>query len=112
MWLSLVERCVRDAEVVGSNPVASIFVIHSLCECMTTGSTTHLESASPMRRAQVIHLLRKYMTIAGIAQPVEHFTRNEGVVSSNLISSFFVLYFGRNERSEQQGASSRRGSVW
>ena len=22
-WLSLVERCVRDAEVVGSNPVAS-----------------------------------------------------------------------------------------
>ena len=23
-WLSLVERCVRDAEVVGSNPVASI----------------------------------------------------------------------------------------
>ncbi len=24
VWLSLVERCVRDAEVVGSNPVASI----------------------------------------------------------------------------------------
>ena len=24
MWLSLVERCVRDAEVAGSNPVASI----------------------------------------------------------------------------------------
>ena len=23
VWLSLVERCVRDAEVVGSNPVAS-----------------------------------------------------------------------------------------
>ena len=23
MWLSLVERCVRDAEVAGSNPVAS-----------------------------------------------------------------------------------------
>ncbi len=23
-WLSLVERCVRDAEAVGSNPVASI----------------------------------------------------------------------------------------
>ncbi len=23
-WLSLVERCVRDAEVAGSNPVASI----------------------------------------------------------------------------------------
>ncbi len=26
-WLSLVERCVRDAEVAGSNPVASIFLI-------------------------------------------------------------------------------------
>ncbi len=24
-WLSLVERCVRDAEVAGSNPVASIW---------------------------------------------------------------------------------------
>ena len=24
-WLSLVERCVRDAEVAGSNPVAPIF---------------------------------------------------------------------------------------
>ena len=26
-WLSLVERCVRDAEVAGSNPVAPIFLI-------------------------------------------------------------------------------------
>ncbi len=26
-WLSLVERCVRDAEAVGSNPVASILFI-------------------------------------------------------------------------------------
>ncbi len=25
-WLSLVERCVRDAEVAGSNPVAPIFI--------------------------------------------------------------------------------------
>ena len=25
-WLSLVERCVRDAEVAGSNPVASIYL--------------------------------------------------------------------------------------
>ena len=24
VWLSLVERCVRDAEVAGSNPVTSI----------------------------------------------------------------------------------------
>ncbi len=26
-WLSLVERCVRDAEVAGSNPVASILIM-------------------------------------------------------------------------------------
>ncbi len=29
-WLSLVERCVRDAEVVGSNPVASTRVARDL----------------------------------------------------------------------------------
>ncbi len=28
---------------------------------------------------------------AGIAQSVEHFTRNEGVVSSSLISGFFIF---------------------
>ena len=31
-WLSLVERCVRDAEVVGSNPVAPIFLYPFLGE--------------------------------------------------------------------------------
>ena len=31
------------------------------------------------------------MSYAGIAQSVEHFTRNEGVVSSNLISSFLIF---------------------
>ena len=33
-WLSLVERCVRDAEVAGSNPVAPIFKtpqIYQIC---------------------------------------------------------------------------------
>ena len=34
------------------------------------------------------------LTQAGIAQSVEHFTRNEGVVSSSLISSFFILQKG------------------
>ena len=29
-WLSLVERCVRDAEVAGSNPVAPILKPHRL----------------------------------------------------------------------------------
>ena len=27
MWLSLVERCVRDAEVAGSNPVISTITL-------------------------------------------------------------------------------------
>ncbi len=29
-WLSLVERCVRDAEAAGSNPVASIFLYNRI----------------------------------------------------------------------------------
>ena len=49
---------------MGSNPVASIL----------------LGNGSPLSRTRAI-------VRAGIAQPVEHFTRNEGVVSSNLISS-------------------------
>ena len=31
-----------------------------------------------------------FQTQAGIAQSVEHFTRNEGVVSSSLISSLYM----------------------
>ena len=31
-WLSLVERCVRDAEVAGSNPVASTERKHQITE--------------------------------------------------------------------------------
>ena len=53
----MVERCVRDAEVASSNLVASIL------------------------------FLAVFWLNAGIAQSVEHFTRNEGVVSSSLISS-------------------------
>ena len=53
----MVERCVRDAEVASSNLVASIL------------------------------FLACFWLNAGIAQSVEHFTRNEGVVSSSLISS-------------------------
>ena len=30
MWLSLVERCVRDAEVAGSNPVISTRIAHDM----------------------------------------------------------------------------------
>ncbi len=61
----MVERCVRDAEVASSNLVASILFLAS------------------------------FWLNAGIAQSVEHFTRNEGVVSSSLISSSAKLRRGR-----------------
>ena len=35
--------------------------------------------------------------VASIAQLVEHFTRNEGVVSSSLIRSFFRLPMSESE---------------
>ena len=49
---------------------------------------------------------------AGIAQSVEHFTRNEGVVSSSLISGFFLFVTFQMWRCRQkiciiQGSSSR-----
>ena len=34
-WLSLVERCVRDAEVAGSNPVASTLYVQGFRETET-----------------------------------------------------------------------------
>ena len=33
-WLSLVERCVRDAEVAGSNPVTSTIYKKPLCQAV------------------------------------------------------------------------------
>ena len=38
-WLSLVERCVRDAEVVGSNPVASTFTICMVSRVNSSGES-------------------------------------------------------------------------
>ena len=54
-WLSLVERCVRDAEVAGSNPVASIkkgpcrrrgpFLIDSIEREPATSAVTNIRDA-------------------------------------------------------------------
>ena len=54
-WLSLVERCVRDAEVAGSNPVASIkkgpcrrrgpFLIDSIEREPATSAVTNIRGA-------------------------------------------------------------------
>ena len=42
-----------------------------------------------LRKRDIISKARQYDgRYAGIAQSVEHFTRNEGVVSSSLISGF------------------------
>ena len=44
------------------------------------------------------------LTQAGIAQPVEHFTRNEGVVSSSLISSLTDMGLALWDECESWGA--------
>jgi hypothetical protein len=40
VWLSLVERCVRDAEVAGSNPVTPIS-LHSHCNHVVVALTSN-----------------------------------------------------------------------
>ena len=79
----MVERCVRDAEVASSNLVASIL------------------------------FLAVFWLNAGIAQSVEHFTRNEGVVSSSLISSSTqsLMSFRRKRDQAFFRAAIRAGKV-
>ena len=66
LWLSLVERCVRDAEAVGSNPTSPIFkrllgspvtdgiahrVISHSCNCGKRDTLLALSHASASRRS-------------------------------------------------------------
>ena len=44
----------------------------------------------PLKRDIITKVRRKREPYAGIAQSVEHFTRNEGVVSSSLISGLIM----------------------
>ena len=74
----MVERCVRDAEVASSNLVASIL------------------------------FLACFWLNAGIAQSVEHFTRNEGVVSSSLISSSTLSLMSFRRKRDQAFFSCRQ----
>ena len=46
-WLSLVERCVRDAEAVGSNPVASIHLINYIGPIGQAVKTTPSHGVNP-----------------------------------------------------------------
>ena len=65
----MVERCVRDAEAACSNHVASIYLFMKSEKLVQTGFFSYIGK------------------IAEIAQSVEHFTRNEGVVGSSPIFS-------------------------
>ena len=53
MWLSLVERCVRDAEAAGSNPVASTMLIV-------------LNGLEPLRTIFFMHISIFYVSEQGI----------------------------------------------
>ena len=65
----MVERCVRDAEAACSNHVASIILFITSEKLVQTGFFSYIGKN------------------AEIAQSVEHFTRNEGVVGSSPIFS-------------------------
>ena len=61
-WLSLVERCVRDAEVAGSNPVAS----------------TSYKKPETLRKSKfpVFFILKNNFTYSGILSGLERFYAN------------------------------------
>ena len=52
-WLSLVERCVRDAEAAGSNPVASM----PNTACWSSGQDDALSRRKPGFDSRTGHLL-------------------------------------------------------
>ena len=73
-WLSLVERCVRDAEVASSNLVASILA------CWSSGQDDALSRRKPGFDSRTGHLLLRYAAAffkgASVAQLVEQRIRN------------------------------------
>ena len=73
-WLSLVERCVRDAEVASSNLVASIPA------CWSSGQDDALSRRKPGFDSRTGHLLLRYAAAffkgASVAQLVEQRIRN------------------------------------
>ena len=73
-WLSLVERCVRDAEVACSNHVASIPA------CWSSGQDDALSRRKPGFDSRTGHLLLRYAAAffkgASVAQLVEQRIRN------------------------------------
>ena len=76
-WLSLVERCVRDAEVASSNLVASMKLDKA---CWSSGQDDALSRRKPGFDSRTGHLLLRYAAAffkgASVAQLVEQRIRN------------------------------------
>ena len=76
-WLSLVERCVRDAEVASSNLVASTYKFKA---CWSSGQDDALSRRKPGFDSRTGHLLLHYAAAffkgASVAQLVEQRIRN------------------------------------
>ena len=93
----MVERCVRDAEVASSNLVASMKLDKA---CWSSGQDDALSRRKPGFDSRIGHRLLQCAAAlflpklntsffyAIVAQPVEHFTRNEGVACSNHVDGF------------------------
>ena len=77
-WLSLVERCVRDAEVASSNLVASTYL--NTKACWSSGQDDALSRRKPGFDSRTGHLLLRYAAAffkgASVAQLVEQRIRN------------------------------------
>ena len=99
-WLSLVERCVRDAEAACSNHVASIYLRPDGQAAKTTPSHGVNPGSIPGQVMMIRLLLRQQPYFSGryqdsdanilyasVAQLVVHFTRNEGVTGSSPVRS-------------------------
>ena len=91
-WLSLVERCVRDAEVASSNLVASTYL--NTKACWSSGQDDALSRRKPGFDSRTGHLLLRYAAAffkgASVAQLVEQRIRNAQVAGSSPAGSLLM----------------------
>ncbi len=95
----MVERCVRDAEVAGSNPVASTWLLARWSSGQDDGlsrrkpgfdsRTGHEAVASKVQQLFTILLVPRLEQKASVAQSVEQRIRNAWVRGSNPLGSFY-----------------------
>ena len=96
-WLSLVERCVRDAEVASSNLVASILYKHiwPVGQAVKTTASHAVNPGSIPGQVTYRVLWKSFQSIfckaASVAQSVEQRIRNAWVGGSSPPGSFFVF---------------------